>query len=157
MTGKSNMFFSTGQYMPKGIIRAEALRKQMRGDEDAEEYVNEILGNIEDEIHRARDRFENIAQVEVPVYFHIPYVDHVNAQRIVYFHTCKALEEAGYNPRIVLENANSPKPRSFFIVTWTSNRDIAEKKYMDDYLLSHTVKRTTVRETRKKHKHRKRE
>ncbi len=143
--------------MPKGIIRAEALRKQMRGDEDAEEYVNELLGNIEDEIHRARDRFENVAQVEIPVYFHIPYVDHISAQRIVYFHTCKALEEAGYSPRLILEDANSPKPRTFIVVTWTSNRDIAEKKYMDDYLQSHTVKRTTVKEKRKKHKHNRRE
>ena len=130
--------------MPKGIIKAEALRKQMRGDEEAEEFVNEILENIEDHIHQAMDRNENIAQVEISVYFPIPFTKPDQAQRIVYFHTLKALEQAGYTPRLILEDVDTPKPRAFIIVTWVSSKDTAEKKYMDDYLKAHTVKRTQV-------------
>ena len=136
--------------MPKGIIRADILRKQMRGDEEAEEFVNDILENIEDNIHQAMDRNETIAYTEIPVYFPIPFTKLEDAQRTVYFHTIRALEHAGYTPKLMLDNIHTNKPKATMIVTWVNKTDIAEKKHMDDYLRAHIVTQAAPIRRRKK-------
>lgn len=128
--------------MPKGIIKADVLRRQMRGDEEAEDFVNGILELIEDNIHQAMDRNENVAYTEVSVYFPIPHTKPEDAQRTVYYHTIKALESAGYKARIIFDNADMLKPKTTIIVTWANSREIAEKKYMDEYIKAHTVMQT---------------
>ena len=128
--------------MPKGILRAPDLRKQLKGSDEARDYVNGILENIEDSVHEAVDRNETFAQTEVPVYFPIPYMDATAAQRMIYYYTLKSLEDAEYEPRLILDNPKSAHPRAFIVVTWINSKDIAEKKYMDDYLKSRTVRRS---------------
>jgi hypothetical protein len=123
----------------KGIIPAYKLRKQSKGDGFIEDYVNDNLGLIEDDIIQANERKELYSVTEIPTNYDIPYMDNARAQKHIYFHTMKALKAAEYKPRLQLEG-NDHRQKAYIHIKWITKDDVDQEKYMDEFLTAHSVK-----------------
>src|SRR3972149_9395300 len=85
------------------IIPAYHMIRQSLGDGFIEDQVNEILAIIEDDIKQAIDRKQTVSCTEISTTFSIPSMPNWRAQRYVYFHVLRALKNAQYYPRIIIQ------------------------------------------------------
>jgi hypothetical protein len=127
----------------KGILPAYKLRKQSKGDGFIEDYVNDILGLIEDDIEQAIERKELQAKSEIPTNFDIPHMANKKAQMYIYFHTMKALKTAEYIPRLELVGGDH-KQKAYMHTKWITKDDVEQEKYMNEFLKAHSVKPAPV-------------
>jgi len=123
----------------KGIIPAVKLRKQSKGDSFIEDYVNDILGLIEDDIILANERKELYSRTEVPTNYDVPFMSNARAQKYIYYHTLKALKSAEYIPRLQLDG-KTHNQKAYIHIRWITKDDIDQERYMDEFLTAHSVK-----------------
>jgi hypothetical protein len=123
----------------KGIIPAFKLRGQSKGDGFIEDYVNSNLGLIEDDIIQSNERKDLFATTEIPTNYDVPFMENFRAQRCIYYHTLQALKKAEYIARLELIGRNQ-KQKAYIHVRWVTKDDIEEEKYMDEFIIAHTIK-----------------
>ena len=123
----------------KRIIPAYHFRAQYLGDEEIEIYVNDILQSIEDDIRYAVENEEHHTQTQLSTLFSVTGMDNVRAQRHIYFHVLKALEQNGYIPHIEFKSALSQVQVVYIRTTWITKEDRETEKLMDKFIAHHQV------------------
>ena len=121
------------------IIPAYHIVQQAKGDGFIEDYVNENLLVIQDDISQAVDNKLNYASTEVPTVFDVPGMTNSRAQMYVYFHILKALKQAEYFPRIKIIGNKSENQRVMIYVKWLSKEDVEMEKYMNKFIQAHSL------------------
>lgn len=126
------------------IIPAYKIIEQVSGASYIEDYVNEILPVIEDDIKLAIENPDkrNFSITEIQTVFDIPNMSNSRAQMYVYFHLLRALKKSEYFPRIRIENNNSTHQKVFIYVKWFSKEDIELEHYMNEYIQAHTLNKS---------------
>lgn len=122
------------------IIPAYKIIEQVSGSGYIEDYVNELLPVIEDDIKNTIELPEkkNYSITEIPTVFDIPGMNNSRAQMFVYFHLLRALKKSEYFPRIHIDGKRSKEQKVYIIVKWFSEEDIELEKYMNDYIQAHS-------------------
>lgn len=113
--------------------------RQSNGDGFIEDYVNELLCVIEEDIKLAIDNKRNFSRTEVPTNFNVPSMPNWRAQKHIYFHTLRALKSAQYFPTILIQGAKSESQQVFIYVKWFSKEDEEMEMYMDKYIKMHSM------------------
>lgn len=140
-------------YSRKGIIPAYKFRKDSSGDDFLMDYVNTNLALVEDDIIKAVHEQRRECCTEIPDTYQIPYLDFDIARDKVFYHTIQALKQSEYTVR--LEHRTSKgKTRIYLHVTWMNQEDLKQEKYIEEFLLAHSI-RTVDKRTKKKRKKKK--
>jgi hypothetical protein len=116
------------------IIPAYHFKKYTQSDSIIEEYVNDALRVINEDIQNAFDNEKTSAITEISTMFDVPGLTHARAQRYVYFHILQALEQAHYIPRIEIQ-----EKRVFMHITWITKEDRSAELYMDKFIMDHQI------------------
>jgi hypothetical protein len=130
------------------IIPAYKIIEQVQGKGFIEDYVNDLLPVIEDDIKKVIDEAnkQNFSVTELPTTFDIPGMDNRRAQLYIYFHIIRALKKSNYFPKLKIEGDNSKTQRVFVYVKWFSNDDLELEKYMNSFVKAHSFKDKTLKE-----------
>jgi hypothetical protein len=125
------------------MIPAYHFKSRSAGDGVIEDYVNDILRVIEDDMKQAIDNDLTRSRTEVSIYYEVPGMDNARAKKHIFFHTLRALRKAGYIP--TLEEIAGPKnsPRAYIYVTWMTKEDTDYEEYMDRFIKAHSTKKPT--------------
>jgi len=131
------------------LIPAYHISKRSRGCGVVEDYVNEILSVINDDIEQALEQEKHFAVTEVQTDFQICEMRQDRAQKFVYYHVLRALRKAGYYPKIRFDGVRSQSQRVFIYVKWFSKQDCEYEEYMNKYIIAHDISKkiTTSNET----------
>lgn len=126
------------KFIPQ-IIPAYKIVEQVQGSGFIQDYVNEILPVIADDIQAAIDSPEkkNHSITEIQTVFDVPGMDNKRAQMYVYFHLVRALKKSEYFPKIKFSGTRT-NPRVYIYVKWFSSEDIEMEKYMNDFIQAHS-------------------
>lgn len=116
------------------IIPAYHFKKEFIGDGEIKDYVNDILGTIEDDMQYAIENEMTRAKTELPTLFSVPGLSMDRARMHVYFHLLKALKSAGYTPQLVRSRKINGDLSVHIYVSWLSKKDTRNEKYMRDYI-----------------------
>lgn len=127
------------------IIPAYQIVEQVSGSGYIEDYVNELLPVIEDDIKAVIELPEkrNYSVTEIPTTFDIPGMTNSRAQMYVYFHLLRALKKSDYFPRIHIDGTQNRKQKVYIYVKWFSDDDIKLEQYMNEYIQAHTLHKPT--------------
>ena len=110
--------------------------KLIRRDElilHIEEHVNEILNEIEEAVTSANEIRDHKCSIELPTSFNIPPLTMQESRRQVYYYILTALEDANYEAKLKIRDK-----KVFLFVKWQPLNDADQRKYMNDYIKSHT-------------------
>lgn len=121
------------------IIPAYHFKKYSHNDIIIEEYVNDSLRVIEEDIQHAFDNEKTMAVTEIPTIFDVPGLTNARAQRFVYFHILRSLEQAKYIPRIEICQNRSDVQRVFIHITWITQKDKSMEQYMDKFIMDRQI------------------
>ncbi len=123
------------------VIPAYKIIEQVSGCGFIQDYVNEIIPVIEDDIQFVIDSPEkkNYSITELPTTFDIPGMTNNRAQMHVYFHLLRALKKADYFPKIEFINRNSHNQKVFLYIKWFSREDIEMERYMNKFIQAHDM------------------
>jgi hypothetical protein len=132
------------KHIPK-IIPAYKIIDQVQGKGFIEDYVNDLLPVIEDDIKKVIDEAEkkNFSVTELPTTFDIPGMDNRRAQLHIYFHLIRALKKSHYFPKIKIDGTNPKTQRVFMYVKWLSSDDIELEQYMNEFIKAHSMREKT--------------
>lgn len=130
------------------IIPAYKIKKKASGNGYLEDYVNEILPVIEDDIQKVIDSVEkkDYSMTEIQTTFDIPGMSNKRAQMYVYFHLLRALEKAKYFANIKILGDKPSNQKVFIYVKWFSKDDIEMEKYMNKFIQSKTIGAVNIEE-----------
>lgn len=103
-----------------------------------DEYVNEILGTVDEEIVKAKEAKLFKATAEIPTLFEVPGMTNQNSQRHVYFQLIRRLEKGGYQVKIDFRGSEATKQKVFVYVTWKTQAESKLEEYMDKYIKAHS-------------------
>lgn len=123
----------------RGIKPASLVRRRAKGGGVVEEYVNDILKVIEDDVEKALEAGKDVARTEIQTEFHIPPLTRVNAQRRVYYHLVKELTMSDYTPKIEIIGNKSGAQKVYIHTKWNTHDDDDERDYMDQFLKAHSI------------------
>jgi hypothetical protein len=137
------------------IIPAYHFKKEHIGDGEVNDYVNDLLGTIEDDMQQAVENELNSSKTELGTLFKVPGLSIDKARLYVYYHLIKALRNAGYTPRLERLTKLNGELVMFIHVTWLSKKDTSREKYMTDYVNHYSMtpsakKKPTVHGRRRK-------
>jgi hypothetical protein len=123
------------------IIPAYRIMEQVTGVGFIEDYINDILPVIADDIQSAIESPEkkNYSTTEIPTMFDVPGMTNQRAQLYIYFHLLLALKKAKYHPKINVKGANPRTQRVYIHVVWFSTEDIEMEKYMNKFVQAHSM------------------
>jgi hypothetical protein len=121
------------------IIPAYHIKAQHLGDSAIEEYTNDILSTIGDDVREAIDREQTSCRTEIPTLYSVPGMNNSRAQRYVYFHVLRALKKAHYIPHIQIKNIRAEEQKVFIHTSWLTKEDRDMEHYMDKFIIAHQV------------------
>lgn len=135
-------------------LPASLVRNRTLGSSDIEEYAQEIISLIEEDIENALERRENNCTTEIGANFDVSYMKNADAQREIYYLVMKSLIEAGYYPKIYIHGRKAERQKVFMITNWNSRKDRELVSYKDKFLRQNTVKKSSkpvvLKNTKKK-------
>jgi hypothetical protein len=134
----------------KPIILAKEVRSIMNGDGEIEEYVNEILGMLNDEIKDAIEKCHDNVTLSLRTLFDVPKMKNADVQLSVYYWISTTLEKAGYKVRFMFQGNKSETQKVFITIRWFKKQDTDMKKYMSDHIKSHTIVKKPLPVNKKK-------
>lgn len=128
------------KYIPP-IIPAYKIVDAVKGSGFIQDYVNEILPVIEDDIQVTINSPEkkNYSITEIPTMFNVPGMSNARAQKYVYFHLLRALKKSKYIPKIDIRGTDPKSQKVFIYVSWFSKEDIEMEKYMNKFIQAHSL------------------
>jgi hypothetical protein len=125
----------------KRIIPAYRFKLKSSGDGIIQDYVNEILRMIEDDMKQSIESEQTRCRTEISTLFDIPGMTNGRAQRYIYYHVLRALRKEGYIPAIDIKNVSPSEQHVYIHVTWFTKEDTEYEAYMDKFIKSHQVRR----------------
>jgi hypothetical protein len=123
------------------MIPAYHFKAKSSGDGIIQDYVNDILRIIEDDMKQAIEDDKTNTKTEVSCYFNVPGMENTRAQLHIYYHVIKALRRAGYIPRIEIIKDKNQNKKVFVLTTWLTKEDNEMENHMFNYILKHKVKK----------------
>src|SRR6185437_3878050 len=141
MNPRTQQRLKKGEKFVHRIIPAYQIMDQVQGGDYIQDYVNEILLVIEEDIQNAIDSPDKkrYSVTEIQTMFDVPDMANKDAQRSVYYYLIRALKKAEYFPTIEFDKSKRNNPRVFMHVGWFSKEDIEAEKYMDSYILKNST------------------
>jgi len=137
-------------------IPACRVRERTSGMGFIEDYVNEIIPLVEEDIENAIENEKNYSYTEIDTLFDIPYMSNKDAQRDVYYLLAMVLIKAGYYPEYRMDGRKSETQKVYILVRWKNIKDAQNDTYKDDFLRQITkatnVKNNNVVIKRRRHK-----
>ena len=124
-------------------IPAAKIREITHGQGEIEQYVNELLTLIEEDIENAIENQQQFAMTELNTIFDVPYMSNKDAQRDIYYLMAQALIKAGYYPRIKYLGTKAENQRVFVYTRWNTAEDVTINKYKDTFLKQIAIKPNT--------------
>lgn len=122
------------------IRSAQSLARKTKGQGVVHEHVYDLLNIVEEDINTAIEHNLQSSLTELPVYFDIPGMTNKRAKKYIYFHLLKALEKAGYSPKLKFNGNNPENVKAFVKVQWLSSEDLAMEDYMSNFINKHIDK-----------------
>jgi hypothetical protein len=123
------------------IIPAYRFKQQSSGDGVIQDYVNDILRVVEDDMKQSIEDEKTCSKTELAIYFDVPGMNNSRAKLHIYFHILAALKKAGYTPRLEILRLNIDKEIVFLHVTWLSKEDTSYEEYMVQFVKAHSIKK----------------
>ncbi len=141
------------KYIPR-IIPAYKIIDQVKGKGFIEDYVNDLLPVVEEDIKKVIDETnkQNFSITELPTTFDIPGMDNRRAQLYIYFHLIRALKKSKYFPKLKIEGDDSKTQRVYLYVKWLSDDDVELEKYMNAFVKAHSFKEESLKDKINKNK-----
>ena len=124
-------------------LHASRIREKARGGGEIEEYAQEILDNVSEDIEDALENEEKYSKTEVGTIFDVPCMSLADAQRDVYYLACQALVKSGYHPLIKFGGNTADSQHVFIYTSWETKQDEHNSNYKDDFLRQITMKPRT--------------
>jgi len=123
------------------IIPAYRVVEQATGRGYLEDYINDILSIINDDIQTSveNDGKKNYSITEIQTQFDIPGMDNKRAQMHVYYHILRALEKSKYIPNLRIMEKNSHQ-KVFIYVRWFTEDIIKAEQHMNKYIQKHMMR-----------------
>jgi len=123
------------------IIPAYRFKQQSSGDGIVQDYVNDILRVIEDDMKQSLDNERTQSKTELATYFDVPGMNNNRAKMHIYFHILTALKKAGYVPRLEQIKLAPDREMVYLHVTWFTKEDTSHEDYMDKFVKFHTIRK----------------
>lgn len=101
-----------------------------------DEQVHVLLRDIQEHILKAHADGQNTLSYELQSQFEIPYTINKDAQRKIYYHILKELDEKKFHPKIKFANNGNDVT---LYVKWYSPMAIKEKQLQDEYIQTKLV------------------
>ena len=119
--------------IPK-ITNANVVMNRISTRKDIEDYVNDILNTIEDEIFKAAEIHQLTSiKIELPTVFTVAGISNKDAQLQIYYSLIESLEESGYETKIEFKN------RVYIHLSWKKKEDNKSKEFMDKFIKKHAI------------------
>lgn len=123
------------------LIPAYQIIEQVSGRRYLEEYVNDILSvindDIQDTINDPDQKTHSVTQLQTN--FDVPCMDNKRAQMYIYFHILKALTKLDYKPKIKMSGKGRDQ-KVFIYVRWLTKENLILEKHMNQYIQKHIIK-----------------
>lgn len=103
------------------------------------EQIVKILQDVECSVKTAFDEHKRKCKIPLPTTFDIPGLQLANAQKHIYYHVAKTLQEADYDVKLKFLDISKNKQEVFMIVSWESPEVLQQEKDMDIFLKKITI------------------
>lgn len=124
-------------------LHANRIREKARGGGEIEEYAQEALDIISEDIEDALENEDKYSKTEISTFFDVPYMTPKEAQRDVYYLIGQALLKSGYHPLIEFSGKTTDTQKVFVYISWETKQDEQHSSYKDDFLKQITMKPKT--------------
>lgn len=115
-------------------IQPYSIKHKTDINREIEEQVNDCLNLIEMDLDKAISQHERRSVTKlINMNFQIPGLTKEGAQRRIFYHVLKALEEAKYIPKLKISE-NDEDYTVTFIIEWITNEDRDTEKFMDTFI-----------------------
>ena len=131
-------------------LPASVVKNRLRGDGVVEDYAEEILRLIEEDIQDAMENEKTSVITEIGTNFSVPNMSNMAAQRDIYYLVCNALIKADYSPRLLCNGVRSETQRVFILTKWRTPIDEEHEKYKDEFLSKITISVNTSKSRSKR-------
>jgi len=108
---------------------------------DIVDKCNEILLSIQEDIKGALENCDTFLIYELPTTFGIENYTSQRAQRHIYFHLLKALQEAEYIVKIEFRGTSSTSQRVFLHINWMTPEQKLKEAEMDSFIISKVIQK----------------
>jgi hypothetical protein len=121
------------------IIPACRLKRLAAGAGEIEDYVNDILLVIEDDMRDAMEYKRSSSVTEIQSHFEVPNMSPKKSQMFVHYYLLTALRQAGYEPHLEVTSPDLATQRTYIHVRWVTREDIELELQMKNFIRAHTI------------------